>query len=76
MTPAILDLPAVSNYVALSESTVQKLVREHGFPRPRQLSGRRVGWLTKEVEAWVESRPIADLLPPENCSVGRGGQGV
>lgn len=74
MKPAILDLPAVCSFVALSESTVQKLVREQEFPKPRQLSGRRVGWLTREVEEWIEARPIADLLPPVNCSIGRGGQ--
>ena len=50
MKPAILDLPGVCGYVALSESTVQKLVREAEFPKPRQLSGRRVGWLTREVD--------------------------
>jgi len=74
MKPAILDLSGVCGYVALSESTVQKLVREAEFPKPRQLSGRRVGWLTREVDEWTEARPIADLLPPVNCEVGRGGQ--
>ena len=64
--PAYLDLPAVCGFVALSESTLQKLVREEQFPKPRILSGRRVGWLVRELEDWAESRPVSDLLPPAN----------
>jgi prophage regulatory protein len=64
--PAYLDLPGLCSFVALSESTVQKMVREHEFPPPRQISGRRVGWLVREVEEWAESRPVSDLPPPKN----------
>ncbi|WP_081588244.1 helix-turn-helix transcriptional regulator [Paraburkholderia phenoliruptrix] len=66
MKPLYLDLPAVAAAVSLSETSVQKLVRESLFPRPRMLSGRRVAWLTREVEAWAEARPVSDLLPPPN----------
>ena len=64
--PIYLDRQAVAEFVALSETTVEKLVRESAFPKPRVLSGRRVAWLVREVEEWAESRPISDLLPPEN----------
>lgn len=64
--PAYLDLAAVTNYTALSESSVQKLIRENSFPKPRLLSGRRVAWLVRELESWAESRPISELLPPPN----------
>jgi hypothetical protein len=47
---------------------VQRLVREGEFPRPRQLSERRVGWLVREIEEWAETRPLSDQLPPENTS--------
>jgi prophage regulatory protein len=72
MKPAIIDLPTVCGYVGLSTATVQKMVRESEFPKPRLLSARRVGWLTREVDEWTEARPVADLLPPVNCGVGRG----
>ena len=72
--PAYLDLPGVSQYVALSESTLQKIVREGAFPKPRLLSGRRVGWLTREVDEWAESRDVADLLPPAGSGHGRAGK--
>ena len=71
VTPIFLDLPTVAEVVALSESTVQELVRQGQFPQPRQMSGRRVGWLVKEVQEWAESRPVSNLLPPPNTGVGR-----
>lgn len=66
MKPLYLDIQAVVATVSLSEPTVQKLVRENLFPKPRLLSGRRVGWLTREVEEWAETRPVSDLPPPPN----------
>lgn len=70
--PAYLDLPSVAGYLALSESTVQKLVRLAEFPKPRQLSGHRVAWLVREVDVWVESRPVSDMAPPANTGSRKG----
>ncbi|WP_175755264.1 helix-turn-helix transcriptional regulator [Burkholderia cepacia] len=70
MKPLYLDLPAVATALSLSEATVQKLVRESKFPKPRLLSDRRVAWLTREVEAWAESCPESDLAPPPNTGHG------
>ena len=69
--PAYVDLEGACNYVALSESTLQKLVRENQFPRPRSLSGRRVGYLVRELDEWAEARPVSDLLPPPNTGKKR-----
>lgn len=44
------DIPEVADLLTLATATIQKLVREDAFPKPRQLSGRRVGWLLREVE--------------------------
>ncbi|MCT7309721.1 helix-turn-helix transcriptional regulator [Ralstonia sp. L16] len=63
-----LDLPSVAAAVALSETTVQQLVREQKFPRPRAISPRRVGWLLREVQEWAEKCPVSEFLPPPNCS--------
>ncbi|VWC72386.1 prophage CP4-57 regulatory protein [Burkholderia lata] len=70
MKPLYLDLPAVATALSLSEATVQKLVRESKFPKPRLLSDRRVAWLTREVEAWAEACPESDLAPPPNTGHG------
>lgn len=61
-----LTLEEVAEALSLSEATVQALVRRKELPPPRLLSGRRVGWLVREVEEWAESRPPSDLLPPPN----------
>jgi prophage regulatory protein len=71
-TPIVLDLPGVASMTSLSVSTVEKLVREGHFPKPRLLSGRRVGYLVKEVEDWCNERPVSDLLPPAHCGHRHG----
>lgn len=68
MKPIYLELEAVAGVVTLAASTVQRLVRENAFPKPRQLSGRRVAWLVREVEEWAEARPVSELLPPANTA--------
>lgn len=68
--PLYVDLPNVASMVALATATIQRMVRENEFPRPRQLSGRRVGWLMREVEAWAEERPVSDL--PHHPTLGGG----
>jgi len=65
-TPLLVDLSTTAALVALSESSVQRLVRDGSFPKPRELSPRRVAWLYREVEEWAEQRPVSTLLPPEN----------
>lgn len=59
-----LDLPGVAQALSVSESTVRNLMRTADFPQPRELSGRRVGWLVREVVEWAESRPVSNMLPP------------
>lgn len=66
MKPIYLELDAVAGAVALATTTVQRLVRDGAFPKPRQLSGRRVAWLVREIEEWAEERPISQLAPPTN----------
>lgn len=66
--PIYVDLPTVAALVALSEASIQRLVRDKTFPQPRVVSQRRVAWLVREVEEWAEERPVSDLLPPENTS--------
>jgi len=73
MKPLFLDMPTVIATIGCGQSTIQKMVREDKFPKPRQLSDQRVGWLTREIEEWAESRPVSSCLPPVNCQVGRGG---
>ena len=71
ITPIFMDLPTVAQVVAMSTATIERLEREGQFPKRRQLSGQRVGWLMPEVQQWAESRPVSQILPPQNTGVGR-----
>lgn len=66
LKPLYLDLHAVCEIVNLAPATLQDMVRQDEFPKPRKLSARRVGWLVREVEEWAEQRPVSNLLPPSN----------
>ena len=59
--PLYYDKDTVCEVTSLSAFTVEDLVRRNEFPRPRQLSGKRVGWLAREVEAWAESQGVKDI---------------
>ncbi len=41
----------------LSRTTIWRLEQAGKFPRRRQLTPGRVGWLESEVLEWMESRP-------------------
>ena len=69
ITPIFKDLPTVAQVVAMSTATIERLEREGQFPKRRQLSGQRVGWLVREVQEWAESRPVSQLPPPPNTGV-------
>ncbi|WP_324400738.1 AlpA family phage regulatory protein [Ottowia sp.] len=66
LASAALDKASAAEFLALSVSTFERLVREGRAPRPRQLSGRRVAWIRTELEAWLHERPVSELLPPAN----------
>lgn len=75
--PAYLDRSDAAKFLAISETTMGRLVNtDPHFPKPRELSGRRVAWLVRELEEWAEKRPIADNLPPENTGHGNRVRGV
>lgn len=65
------DLQTVVEITSLAEATVQKLVRDGEFPKPRQISARRVGWLVSDIEAWASERPVSELPPPPNTGSRR-----
>lgn len=67
--PAYLNREEAAKFVALSVTTMEQLVRVGDFPKPRQLATKRVGWLVSELQAWADSRPVSNLLPPSNTGV-------
>ena len=59
MSVAIYRQKTLLQKVHLSDTTIWRLEKAGKFPKRRQLSPGRVGWLASEVDAWIESRETA-----------------
>lgn len=70
--PVYLDRDSVAAFVSLSVPTMERMAARGEFPAPRQLTGKRVGWLVREVEEWAETRPVSSNLPVANCGMRHG----
>jgi prophage regulatory protein len=68
LDPILVDRHTAAALVALSEPTLERLVREGAFPSPRKVSNGRVAWLMAELRDWSLARPKSDLMPPPNTS--------
>jgi prophage regulatory protein len=56
MTTMILRLPDVIARTGLCRSSIYALASKGGFPPPIRLGERSVGWLSSEVERWIDDR--------------------
>jgi prophage regulatory protein len=56
MPLVILRLPSVKARTGLSRSTIYLRVSQGTFPRPVSLGARTVGWLSDEIDRWIEER--------------------
>lgn len=63
MQAGVLPRAAAAAYCSLSVTTFERRVREGVLPKPRQLSARRVAWLTPELDAALANLPVSDLPP-------------
>ncbi len=59
----VVDLPTAAGMLALSESTLEKLVRQGQFPAPVQLSANRVGYRVRDLREWLDARPVVTSFP-------------
>lgn len=50
---------SVLDKFGISETTLRRWMANEGFPRPRQLGPRAVGWISSEIEKWLDQRPVA-----------------
>jgi prophage regulatory protein len=56
MTNIVMKLPAVQSTTGLSRSTIYAFISQGRFPKPIPLGARSVGWLSSEVDDWINSR--------------------
>ena len=52
----MLNVRQVTEISGLSRTTLWRLEKGGDFPRRKQLSPRRVGWLESEVAIWLEAK--------------------
>lgn len=56
MATRILDISNCIERTGLARRTIYEAMSDGRFPRPVQLTSRRVGWVEAEVEAWLAAR--------------------
>ena len=61
----IQRLPGVMAATGLSRSTIYAMMSAGSFPRPIKLGERAVGWLSKDLDAWLDSRETSNGWNPE-----------
>ena len=65
--PAALDKEMAAAYCSVGVSMFEQMVQDGTAPKARRFPGRRrVAWLRPELDAWLASLPLSDLLPPDN----------
>ena len=52
----VLKVKEVASEISVSVPQVYKLVSLGRFPKPIKLGERGSGWLTSEIDAWLQSR--------------------
>ena len=52
----VLKVKEVASEISISVPQVYKLVKLGRFPGPIKLGERGSGWLTTEIDAWLQSR--------------------
>ena len=57
--PRVLRLPEVESRVGLKRTRIYELEHLGLFPKRRKISARACGWLESEINAFIESRPVA-----------------
>jgi len=65
MTNRFLSKPDVLEITGLSHVTQWRMEKRGEFPKRRQISPGRVGWLESEVLEWMNTRPVSELPSPK-----------
>lgn len=73
-TPIILSKAEAAESLSISVSTFEDEVKGGRYPKPREVSRGRVGWLYEEVVQAARQLPVSDGLPPKNSGYGRRGK--
>jgi prophage regulatory protein len=62
----MLSRKEVIERTGLSAATIWRRVKVNDFPKPRQLTPNRIGWLESDIKEWEQSRPVGVADLPAN----------
>jgi prophage regulatory protein len=57
-TMSVLRRPEVQSRTGLSRSSIYKMVKDCTFPKPVSLGTRAIGWRDRDIDQWLEDRPV------------------
>lgn len=55
-TASLISIKAVTQRTSLSRATIDRMVRAGTFPKKRNISPRRRGFPSEEIDAWIAAR--------------------
>lgn len=55
----LLTFKDVQRLTGLSRSTIYRQIKTGEFPKPKMLSQRKVGFLSRDLECWLDERKCA-----------------
>ena len=59
MQDRLLRRQEVEKITGLSRSSIYRKIKDGDFPRPIRVGPKAVRWKLSEINAWIESRPVA-----------------
>ena len=61
MNDRIIKKPELIKRVGMSYPTIWRMVKDHKFPPPVQLGGRRIGWRESDINKWIAGLDTPDM---------------
>ena len=62
MANRIIRLPELIDRTGMSRSRIYAAMADGEFPAPKKLGARAVGWLARDVEAFIAALPSARVV--------------
>ena len=59
MVPQILRRKQLETRLGLSRSSIYQMMADGKFPYPIKLGNRSVGWISSDIEKWLEDLQVA-----------------
>ena len=54
----LIRIDEVAARLSVTRPTIYRYMHEQGFPRPLRLSEKSVAWRERDVQQWIDARPL------------------